>query len=282
MGDLYAALGIIVLVSIGVFLLVLWGTQKGPRRMCDVLALVAICGLIYYTFYVWDEPIIARLVPVSSLIVLGNWYPIFAGFISATVWNRVPGNAKRKSLFVTALGLAAFYSVVRPLQGLPPECEDRRVSGICLQSSAATCSPACAVTLLSMYKIGATEGEMADLCLTRTGTHWKGLYRGLKLKTADEIWEPVFFRCSFDELKAMPPAPRILTVEYKDSMPGELSNGAKDGWLPGVSHSIVLVSFERDGSVSVADPTTGIETWTLDDLRLLWQGEGMRLVERKL
>ena len=282
MGDLYAAFGIIVLASFGVFVLVLWGTQKGPRWMCDVLAGASIAGLIYYTFRVWDEPIIARLVPVSSLIVLGNWYPVFAGFLAGTLWNRMPGQAGRKGLFAAALGLAAFYSVVRPLQGLPPLCENRWAETICLQTSQATCSPACAATLLRMYQINATEGEMADLCLTREGTQWKGLYRGLKLKTADEVWDVEYFRCSYDELKAMRPAPKILSVEFRRELAGKLSEGAGRGWLPGVSHSIVLVSFQSDGTVSVADPTTCAESWTENDLRLLWQGDGTRLVERTM
>jgi hypothetical protein len=194
----------------------------------------------------------------------------------------VPGNARRKALFVTALGLVAFYSLVHPLQGMPPQCEDRWINTICLQSSQATCSAACAATLLEQYKIAATEGEMADLCLTRKGTHWKGLYRGLKLKTADDLWDPEFFRCSYEELKAMPPAPRILTVEFREEIGDELSEGARHGWQPGVSHSIVVMSFNNDGSISVADPTTGVEVWTERDLQLLWQREGMRLVERKL
>jgi hypothetical protein len=285
MGDLYAALGIIVLASIGAFLFVFWVTQKGPRRVCDVLAATVIAALIYYTFYIWDEPVLARMVPYSSLIVLGNWYPISAAFLAGTLWNRSAGKARRKLLFVAALLLAAFLSVVRPLQGLPPVCEDRWSNTICLQSSPATCSPACAATLLGMHQIKATEGEMADLCLTREGTHWKGLYRGLKLKTADELWDVEFFRCSYDELlkmqKEMPRSPMILTVKYENEMAGQLSDGAKDGWLPGVSHSIVLVAFKSDGTISVADPTTGVENWTESDLKLLWEGEGMRLVERK-
>jgi hypothetical protein len=226
------------------------------------------------------------MVPLSSLIVLGNWFPVFAAFLAGTLWNRTPGKARRKSLFVAALLLAAFLSVVRPLQGLPPECEDRWSNVICLQTSPATCSPACAATLLEMHHIHANEGEMATLCLTREGTHWKGLYRGLKLKTEDEVWDVEFFRCSYAELrqkqKEMPHAPMILTVQYESSMADKLSDGAKEGWLPGVSHSIVLVAFRSDGSISVADPTTGAESWTESDLKFLWQGEGMRLVQRKL
>ena len=34
-----------------------------------------------------------------------------------------------------------------------------------------------------------TEQEMAELCLTRHGTSWQGLYRGLKLKTAGTGWD---------------------------------------------------------------------------------------------
>ncbi|MEX2287930.1 MAG: C39 family peptidase [Planctomycetaceae bacterium] len=282
MGDLNAAYAIIALLSLGLFFVTLWATQRAAHWMCDVVAGVTICGLLYYTFYVWDEPVLARIVPVSSLVVLGNWYPLFASLLAGAVWNRVPGKAARKALFVGALGLAAFYSAVRPLQGVPPLCENRWAETICLQTSQATCSPACAATLLGMYGIDATEGEMADLCLTRKGTHWKGLYRALKFKTSDSLWDVEFFRCSYDELRQMQsnPTPMILTVEYNLDMKNLLSDGAKHRWSPGISHSIVLVSFESDGTVSVADPWVGAQLWTERDFRLLWQGEGMRLVDR--
>src|SRR5260221_7046371 len=44
-------------------------------------------------------------------------------------------------------------------------------------------------TTLFRSGISATEQEMADLCITRRGTYWQGLYRGLKLKTAGTLWE---------------------------------------------------------------------------------------------
>src|SRR5690349_1217358 len=114
--DLNAALAIIALLSFGVFFITLWGMQYLPRWVGGLTAALTICILLYYTLYVWDEPVIARLIPVSSLVVLGNWFPLFAGLLAGSVWHRWPGKARRKALFVGALGLSAFYSVIRPLQ----------------------------------------------------------------------------------------------------------------------------------------------------------------------
>jgi hypothetical protein len=53
------------------------------------------------------------------------------------------------------------------------------------------------------------------------------------------------------------------------------------GWVPGVSHSAVLFRFTSDGhQVEMGDPSVGREDWSRDDLRVLWHGDGMRLVPR--
>ena len=49
------------------------------------------------------------------------------------------------------------------------------------------------------------------------------------------------------------------------------------GWIPGVSHSVVLFRFLPSGRIEIGDPDIGRETWNIDALRVLWHGNGIRL-----
>jgi predicted double-glycine peptidase len=156
---------------------------------------------------------------------------------------------------------------------------DRWDDNVCLQTSQASCSPAAAATLLRAYCIDTTEQEMALLCLTsREGTSMLGLYRGLKIKTRNTAWDVYMFdSATIDDLRGAGPV--LLSVELRD---GRLEQHMQTwGWIPGVPHTVVLLGFVGDDKVLVADPAIGREVWFIDDLRLLWHGEGARLVRAK-
>lgn len=147
--------------------------------------LLVVAGLLCYVYEFWYDIRVALLVPTSNLIVVGNWLPMFAGLLAAVVWNSTPIGVVRRSLCLFGLAAAAGYALVHPLLGEAPHCGNQwDHEGHCRQTTSRTCSPAAAATLLARYGIPATEQEMAELCLTRQGTSWQGLYRGLKLKTA--------------------------------------------------------------------------------------------------
>ena len=281
MTDIYSALAIMVLLSVMLFFIALWMTQKAPNWLRDLLGLVTIAAIGFYIRDVWDHVFVADWLPYSSLIVLGNWFPLFAGFLGGIVWQRVPGSALRKSLFVVAPCLAALYALVVPIRGLPPECSNEWRNGVCLQSSQATCSAASAATMLSAYGIATTEQEMAELCLTRQGTHWQGLYRGLKLKTADTRWDVEVFESNIEDLQSLSDGPMILNLELKKDTDFDPVYVKKWGWIPGVPHSAVLLGFRPDGRIEMGDPSNGRELWSWDDMKVLWHGQGFRLVERE-
>jgi hypothetical protein len=44
---------------------------------------------------------------------------------------------------------------------------------------------------------------------------------------------------------------------------------------------VVLVGFIGTERVAIADPSFGRQIWTMDELRLLWHGDGVRLVRAR-
>ena len=155
-------------------------------------------------------------------------------------------------------------------------------TGACIQTTAYTCSPAAAATLLKMHGINATEQEMADLCLTRRGTSWPGLYRGLKLKTENTGWDVEVLEGTIDEIcRVKMNGPCILSVGLESNARVDASFSEEYGWTPGVNHSVVLLSSDARG-VEVIDPSQAFthERWDYSTLRLLWRGMAVRLVKQ--
>ena len=145
-----------------------------------------------------------------------------------------------------------------------------------------TCTAACAATVLRAHGIGATEQQMADLCLTRRGTLWQGLYRGLKLKTVRTPWDVEIVHGPFDRLRTLGDGPAILAAGIPRDAKVARIYTERYGWTPGEWHSVLFFGFRGDGLVAMGDPTPGIgrENWTEEDLRILWAGRGVRLVPR--
>lgn len=260
-------------------------SRKAPPRLCNLLAIAVVLTLMLFIRDLWNSQALVRFLPYSNLIVLGNWMVPTVALLGGLAWHRMPGRFFRKSLLVGTMLCVAGYSLVHPLCGQVPHCDNVWRNEVCLQSTNASCSPASAATLLRWYQIPATEQEMAELCLTRReGTYWQGLYRGLKLKTRDTPWDvEVFATKNLAELQEMTlNGPVILTVGLPKNAKVSPVYEADWGWVPGVSHSVVLFRFLPRHQVRVGDPSVddGQENWTQTDLEVLWQGYGIRLVPR--
>jgi hypothetical protein len=217
------------------------------------------------------------------LIVIGNWLPLFAAVVAGLVWQRTVLVPLRRAVTCTGLVGCATFAALFPVLGLTPRCENRWDElGTCLQTTPYTCSPACAATLLRRYGIDATEAEMAELCLTRRGTSWQGLYRGLKLKTAGTAWDVQVCDVSADELQRLHGGPMILSVGLAANAPVSSEFTREFGWVPGVNHSVVLESWQYGGLAIVADPSQEMsrEHWDRDTMELLFRGTVLRLVPR--
>lgn len=280
MGDLYLGLLILAVLSAATFGV---GRAIGRRvspRTCNGLSFVAVASLAGYIGFLWDQTALVRWLPFSNLIVLGNWFPLEAGFLGGLASTQRSLPVWRRGLTVVGLQLAGVVVVLFPLMGVAPRCGDVWSDGICLQTTKQTCSAASAATLLRMHGIDATEQEMAELCLTRSGTNWMGLYRGLKKKTAGTEWEVEVFTGSTDDLRLLK-APAILSVGLEREAQVDPLYQTELGWRPGLRHSVVLLGFVTD-LVEIGEPTpdVGRERWTQQDLQALYLGQGIKLVRR--
>ncbi len=283
MGDIYLGLMILAGLACGMFQAGRLVARRVSRPSANLLGALTFVGLAAYINGLWDQVRLAQWLPFSNVIVLGNWFPLAAGFLGGLACEVSVRPGLRRFLPAVGLQLAAVVTLAAPFLGSVPDCQDLwHDSGVCLQSTDKTCSAASAATLLKLHGITATEQEMAELCLTRNGTHWMGVYRGLKLKTAGTAWVVEPFECSADQLLASQ-EPAMLCV-------GIPAHGQVDpiyrrewGWTPGVRHSVVLLGFTAHGRLAeVAEPSLGVgrERWTADQLRTLYRGQGLRLVRR--
>ena len=283
MGDLILGLVVIAATAIALFAFTARAARHHHPRAIDAVALLIVSGLFAYIRWLWYDPRLAEWLPFANLIVIGNWLPLFAAALAGLVWGRVSTPTTRQALTVAALAASGILAAVFPLLGESPHCGQRWDKlGTCLQTTSRTCSPACAATLLVKHGIPATEQEMAYLCLTRTGTSWQGLYRGLKLKTSGTAWDVQVCRGPLEELAQQTGGPMIISVGLASGAPPNSEFTREFGWVPGVNHSVILESIRPGGTVVIADPTQEMarEQWDREMLRLLWRGHAMRLVPR--
>ena len=281
--DLIGGCAFIATLSALLFAGMLAVTRRLPSRTLSLMAVLIVASLVFYIQVVWCDVRLAGWLPFANLVVLGNWLPLYAALLAGVAWRRAAGSPRRQRVQLSALLLIGCYALLHPLLGTAPPCGDRWDKlGTCLQTTKLTCSPACAATLLSQHGIQASEQEMAALCLTRQGTSWQGLYRGLKLKTAGTAWDVQIIRCRPDELPRVARGPMILSVGLQAGLPADTDFTREMGWRPGVNHSVVLTGFSQRGVATIADPSVEMsrEHWDRRTLATLWRGHAIQLVPR--
>lgn len=278
MGDLWWGIAINLTVSWVGGYTVRQLSRQWPLWWVDVSGVVLASVLVGYIARVWDRPYLARWLPYSNLIVLGNALPLFAALLAGLSCRRLRGRSRTRTTAVVLLTVVGFGALIRPLLGQAPICDDQWEGEVCLQTTKHTCSAASAATALRRVGVLTTEAEMAKLCLTREGTHWMGLYRGLSRKVSPTWRIEVFDDKRLETLRLVSQnAPAILTVELPRDVPAGWKYRQESGWLPGVSHSVVCLGPVGDDQWKVIDPANGIEQWSTADLLMLWQGHGMWL-----
>jgi hypothetical protein len=279
--DIYLGLVLLLIASVAAFVVAARFPRSSSKRQGQLLALACMAGTAVYAVWIRDSLLLARCLPFSNLIVLGNWFPIATGILAGLAWRHASGGWFRRCWPVVALGLVGVFAAVQPLLGRPPVCGNRwDDSGICRQTTPYTCTAACAATVLSMHGIPATEQEMAELCLTRRGTTWQGLYRGLKRKTTGTPFDVEVVSCPADGLRPYTPDCFIITVGLPSRGDFDPIYEERYSWTRGTMHTVLLFDFAANGRVEMADPDVGKEQWTVEDLDVLYRGRGLRLAPR--
>lgn len=278
MQDLWFGVAINLMVSSVCGYAVRQLSRQWPLRWVDVAGVVLAVALVGYIVCLWDHPCLARWLPYSNLIVLGNALPLFAALLAGLSCRRLRGRPLARNIVVVLLTIVSVGALIRPLLGEAPTCEERWEGDVCLQTTKHTCSAASAATVLRRVGITTTEAEMSRLCLTRIGTHWMGLYRGLRQKLSPAWQIEVFDTKSLETLRHVSQnSPAILTVELPRDVPAGWEYRQESGWLPGVSHSVVCLGPDGGDHWKIVDPANGLEQWSTADLLVLWQGHGLRL-----
>jgi hypothetical protein len=283
MGDLVLGYGVLAGLALALFLATVRFSRGLTPRACDLAGGAVVALLFLYIRTLWFDVRLASWLPLSNLIVVGNWLPLLAAVLAGLVWRRCGGLSLRQRLALAQLAAAGGLAAAYPLLGGVPRCGDRWDKlGTCLQTTPYTCSPAAAATLLRRHGIAASEQEMAGLCLTRHGTSWQGLYRGLKLKTAGTRWDVQVCRVDADQLLRGNAEPMILSVGLERGASADGAFTREFGWVPGVSHSVVLERVTSTGAAVIADPASEMcrEQWDRETLEALCRGYAIRLVER--
>jgi hypothetical protein len=280
MTDLYVASLVLALVSVAAYAVGLVVGRQAPRVLGTALAGLVLVASVWFIAKFWGDVRLAALFPYTGLPALANLQVPLMLFMGGIVWSVTPGTARRKAPLAVALVLAAAWSAYRPYShGDPPIGPPRWAPGdVCLQSSDATCSPAAAVTLLQLVGVETTEAEMAELCLTTSrGTSTYGLYRGLRIKLRGTGYTIVPFHGTAEQLREAG-TPAILTVGLRPDEAFDERYVVQWGWQPGVQHTVVLFRFLPNGQPDIGDPSVGRERWNDEALRVLWHGQGFRLV----
>ena len=280
-GDIVAGMAILLSLSVVLFR---WGATTARQRPAALslgVASATVACILVFASTVHGTLRLAEILPLTNVILLGNWLPLGAMLLAGIVSGQQAVPRWRRAVFALILISLAWYTVLDDFLPQPVPSRGRYENGICLQTSSASCSPCCAVTALERCDIEASEREMSRLCLTsRAGTSPLGLYRGLKLKTRDTARDVEIVRCSVEELCRADSYPVIMNPRIEPETCIGRRDGAEPTRLPKVKHTVVILGVSPCGRVLIGDPCCGYVEWSLDDLRRRWSGVGLRLVER--
>jgi hypothetical protein len=247
-----------------------------------LLVLAIVAATVAFALFFHGRLVMARLLPVSYVIVVGNWIVLGAAALGGAVAGRGAIPAWRRAASAGCLLVVGLFSLVQPLLARQPASDERwTVDGVLLQSNDASCGACAAAMLLRHYGVEVGEAEMMRLSFTgRSGTPTLGAYRGLKLKSEGTPVDAVAFASTVEELLAADRWPALLLVHLEEGADADPRYQEEWGWTPGLRHAVVVFGRAGEDRIDVGDPSVGREQWTLDDLKLLWHGEGMRLEGR--
>ena len=288
MADLRLAMALMMLLSVASFLGVQRLCAKAGPRVLDAAAAALVLIVGVYIRLVWGQLWIVKWIPLPSVVILANWFPVLLGILAGILWQRLRSYSMPRRIPIQLLLIGAtVWSEIYVIPRKRPECGNEWIEPtaevpfrICVQTTPYTCSAASAATILDSLGIPSSEKEMAELCLTGEGTTWLGLYHGLSLRLQGTGLGIDFFEGNLTDLDvATADFPVLLCCRLSDEVDrANPDYRDRSGWIPGIAHSIVL--FGRVETVyAVGDPSQeSLELWTEQDVINLWTGQGLRIV----
>ncbi len=294
MGDLLLATVALTGLSLVALVAGMRISSRWPERKTAALTGVVLAALLLFVFRYHGTWQIARVLPFSGAIVLGNWIPLGGAFLAGITLGQRNSARWRRSGLASLILLASGYSVACCFLGqLPSHHDSAGHPAGSKQTRRSSCGACCAAMLLKHRGIEASEEELLGLCLTSyRGSPALGLYRGLKLKTAGTLWDVQVVTCSVDELLQREGPLLLRDLVPAVSVVGEKVRGesATDGIVNlrtsrrRFEHAVLLMGVEDNDHLQIFDPAmwedSPIIIWSIEDLRERWQGEALRLVRR--
>ncbi|MBN2711345.1 MAG: hypothetical protein JXR97_02785 [Planctomycetes bacterium] len=257
---------------------------KIGRAASMVAAALAVGGVVAYSMWLNESAFFALMIPGESVMILSRWFPLFAAVIAGFAWRLLPNRTARRLLTIGPLiFFAIFKSYADIACGVVDVRRDVWLDGVCLQTTNVTCSAASAATALRAKGINTSEREMASACYTTIrGTTFLGLVRGLRIKTAGTgiLLKPDYGLTVADLKQMVAKGPVVIWVRLDEGEGTDPRYREKWGWVPGVSHAVVVFSFPSADRVEIGDPSVGREQWSIKGLNDLWHGEGILLEDR--
>lgn len=241
-----------------------------------------LAALLLFVFRFHGTLQMARVVSFSGAIILANWIPIGGAYFAGVMVRERSSPWWRRGILAGLILLVSAYSVVCCFQGrLPLEPRVKSQSTWKQQSQASSCGPCSAALLLRHHGIAATEKEMLRLCLTsHRGCPALGLYRGLKIKTAQTGWDVEVVCCSYEELLEMR-GPLLLRTTIQPMVRLVETEFVMERRT--YQHAVLLMYVDDCGHACIIDPAVSTD-WCcqrcIEDLREEWTGEALRLVRR--
>ncbi len=282
MTDLILGTIVLYLIAVSLFAASAWLSSRISNLGRTLSAGIALLLTVCFTIFLYGRLVMAQILPLSSVIIVGNWIPLGLAWLAGVIWGFKKIPAWRRITVDLILAGVALYALLLPLLNIPPRAENTwSPDGVCLQSTPASCSACAAAMLLRQHGIDADEREMMRLCLTgHDGTPQLGLYRGLKLKTRGTPFAVRPFHASLDELIQANDWPVLLLVYLDPKAHVDPRYEQQWGWEPGLGHAVIVFGRVGEDRFDVGDPSIGREQWSRQDLRVLWHGEGLRLSRR--
>ena len=283
MSDLWIAVGVMLVISLSLATAA-WGLLRNRHRDVQLLVIAAASfGAFAFLFYAAGRLYWASLIQDSAVIIWSNWTPILLA-IAAGVFvslERMP--RVRRLVLASLLGVVGVSATIWPFLGIalrpPPPGGNVWMGPVAMQTSWATCSPAAAATFLTAGNISVSEADMVNACLTDSaGTPTLGLYRGLKTTANRHGRDIEAAQLSMTELIGNDRWPLLLMVKLPTTGVDDPRYQQQWGWVPGLGHSVVALGRDPAGFLFIADPAVGLESWTENDLRVLWHGDAIRFV----